>query len=106
MGNLAKSILSFSWAMSLFGARQAANALAPDKAAKSLNHITEAATEELGEALTAAFDVGDKVQKGLVDLTASALKAGGALDPSSLTSAAADLGRQTAQAFGQGNSHK
>ena len=100
MSNLAKSIFSFSWAMSLFGVQQAANALAPSKAAKTFDHVTQSAREELGEALTAAFEAGDKLQKGVVDLTASAFKAGSAFDPSSVTRTAADLGRQTAQAFG------
>ncbi len=69
MRELTKSFLSFSWAMSLFGVRQAATILSPDKATASFNHVTDATKEELGSATEAAFKAGDNLQRSVVDLT-------------------------------------
>jgi haloalkane dehalogenase len=63
-----KSALSFSWAMSMFGAQQVAGLFAPSKSAKDFDGVTGAAREEFGEALRALFGEGDRVQRGIVDL--------------------------------------
>jgi uncharacterized membrane protein len=63
-----KSVISFSWAMSLFGFKQLLNSAQPGKAAQSFESVTSATERELGEALKSTFRVGDNMQRGLVDL--------------------------------------
>src|SRR3954447_6590877 len=75
----AKSALSFSWAMSLFGVQQVANLFSP-KAFEELSHAVEA---ELGDVLKAAFRAGDRWQKGVVDLALGADARGPARRPAS-----------------------
>ena len=97
MRELTKSILSFSWAMSLFGVRQAANVLTPDKAAASFNNVTEAAREELGESTEATFKAGDNLQRSLVDLTFGVFSLQ-AFNPSKWAKATSGVVQQAAKA--------
>src|SRR5262245_48816955 len=101
MRELAKSILSFSWAMSLFGVQQTANALSPRKATKAFQNVTEASENELSDLLKSTFDAGEKLQKGGVDLTVG-LFTGEALDPRGWVRTAADVVQQSAEAVSQG----
>lgn len=75
MQDLTKSVMSFSWAMSLFGAKQAANLLTPrdpgsmaHSAATAFDNVTQAAASELGESFGAAYKSGDQFQRGMVDM--------------------------------------
>ena len=76
MRELAKSMLSFSWAMSLFGLKQIANALAPADAAASLDAVTRCTQGQLGQPTQSAFQAVDNLQRGLVDLTFGLLTGG------------------------------
>jgi haloalkane dehalogenase len=73
MWDLAKSVLSFSWAMSLFGLQQMANLFAPSGATKGFQDLTRAAEAELNNPLKSVFQAGDALQKGFVDYTRGAL---------------------------------
>jgi len=65
---LAESFLSFGWAMSLFGANQLVNLMDPRKAEGSFNAVTQVTRDQVGEALRPAFRVGERLQRGAVDL--------------------------------------
>ena len=69
MRDLAKSMVSASWAMSLFAVQQALNILRPSKAATAFDGVAAAAAGSFGDPLKATFRVGDSLQRGLVDLT-------------------------------------
>lgn len=75
MREFAKSLFSFSWAMSLFGARQLAKlAMPPDQkgqlhpATEAFNAVTQATTNQLGDTMEATFKAGDSMQRGMVDM--------------------------------------
>src|SRR6266576_2018107 len=80
MRDFAKSMFSFSWAMSLFGLQQTLNLVKPPQAAKAFDSVREATTAQLGDLLSETFKAGDKVQRELVDLTLGPLT-GRAFDP-------------------------
>ncbi|MCA1593775.1 MAG: hypothetical protein LC754_14225, partial [Acidobacteria bacterium] len=99
MREFMKSMFGFSWAMSLFGARQLGNSLRADAAtqqqsAAELDAVTHAAEEQMGDTLKSLFKSGDRIQRGVVDMMsgaprgsnapgASASPGGGAQSPSS-----------------------
>jgi hypothetical protein len=64
---LMKSMLRFSWAMSLFGVRNLGNLAAPERAASSLDAVTQATEGQLGEGLRGVFQAGDRLQQNVVD---------------------------------------
>jgi hypothetical protein len=109
MRDLTKSMMSYGWAMSVFGVQQMVNLMFPStdawgKATKSFNDVTQATADTLDSTLKATFRVGDNVQSGLVDMMFGGFMSAG-LDPSRwarMGSEAAqqmgDLGRQAAQA--------
>ncbi len=82
---LMKSMLRFSWAMSLFGVRNLGNLAAPEQAASSLDAVTDAAAGQLGDGLRGAFQAGDRLQQSVVDgvfgAAAGAGSAGGTEHP-------------------------
>jgi hypothetical protein len=105
--DLTKSMLSFSWAMSLFGVEQLVNTFTPQrpsqpthKATTAFNAVTHAAEEQLGGTLKGIFTAGDKLQRGLVDLTFSVISLE-ALNPSQLMRITSDTLRQTTGAVRQ-----
>ena len=100
MRDFTKSILSFSWALSLFGVQQAANALSPSKAAGSFDKVTDATKQELCGVTEATFRAGDSLQRGLVDMTFNAFSPQ-ALNPSDWIKVTTDVARQTFGALGQ-----
>jgi hypothetical protein len=69
MRELTKSIGSFSWAMSLFGMRQMVGVLRPAEAAEAFDSVTKATEDELGELLRLTFQMGDRMQRSMVDMT-------------------------------------
>src|SRR5262245_30287473 len=71
--DLTKSMLSFSWGMSLFGAKQLVNSLTPEKATAAFDAVTRATEEQHGDAFKGAFRVGDRLQSNMVDMTFSIL---------------------------------
>ncbi len=75
---LVKSMLGFSWAMSLFGLRSMANMMAPSRAAASLDAVKQAAEGELGAGLHGAFQAADQLQRKVVDGVFAAVPGGAA----------------------------
>lgn len=82
MRDLTKSVMSYSWSMSLFGVQQLVNLLRPSQATKAFDNVTQATEDEFGDVLKATFTVGDNLQRRLVDLSFSVFTLGGALNPS------------------------
>lgn len=68
MREFTKSMFSFSWAMSLFGAQQMLNFLSPSKAVNAFDEVTSATRNELGQPLQTAFEAGDQLQRRMIDL--------------------------------------
>lgn len=101
MREFTKSMMSYTWAMSLFGVQQMANAFRPSKATESFDNVTKATRDEFGEVLKATFRAGDNLQRGLVDLTLG-LFTFGMFDRRGASGATADVGRQSAEVFRQG----
>jgi hypothetical protein len=100
-GDLTKSSLGYTWAMSLFGLRQAANLLAPRRANSAFYSVAQAAEDELGDLLFGAFQIGDEVQRGATNLFFDIMTLR-ALDPryvSNLTSQVADQAQDTLRTF-------
>jgi hypothetical protein len=79
MRDLTKSLFSFSWALSLFGARQAGNLIDPrtwlgreggspgDGSPRQIGSVTDSLVDQLGEPLRQTFEAGDRVQRQIVD---------------------------------------
>src|SRR5262247_1852886 len=99
--DLTKSMLSFSWGMSLFGAKQLVNSLTPEKATAAFDAVTRATEEQLGDAFKGAFRVGDRLQRNMVDMTFSILMLE-AFNPSRMMKMASDVMQQTTGASGPG----
>jgi hypothetical protein len=106
--DLTKSMLSFSWAMSLFGVEQLANTLLPQspsqpnhRATTAFNTVTQATEEQLSGVLKGVFKAGDQLQRGMVDLMLGFLSLE-ALNPSQMIRMTSDTMRQTTGAFSQG----
>jgi hypothetical protein len=73
MRDITKSMLSYTWAVSMFGVQQAANMFRGgrqqgSRATDAFDDITGAVTEQFDDTFKAAFRAGDSVQRGLVDL--------------------------------------
>ncbi len=69
-----RSMIRFSWAMSLFGARQAAElmtalatARSPRRATEAFDAVAEAAAEGLDGGLRDAWRAGERLQESLLD---------------------------------------
>lgn len=100
MREFTKSMMSYTWAMSVFGVQQMFDVFNPAKAAQSFDSVTKATEEELGDALKAAFHAGDNMQKGLVDVTFGALTLGS--PGCGGANATADVAQQAGEALRQG----
>jgi hypothetical protein len=84
MREFTKSLLSFSWAMSLFGAQQMVNLFRRPaageprgRATAAMDAVTAATEEQFDDVLRETFKAGDRLQKGLVDMLARMLTLGG-----------------------------
>ena len=80
MSEFLKSMTSFSWIMLLFGVKQFENILMPkdsgqrqDKSTAAFDAVTRATEEQLDGVLRDAFEAGNKLQRGLVDMMFSIL---------------------------------
>ncbi len=84
MRDLARSMIRFSWAMSVLGARQVTNLVSPregwDRSADAFDAVSHAAADEMGETMKGFYRAGDRLQSGMVD-TASRLLRGTWSDP-------------------------
>jgi hypothetical protein len=75
-----KSMLSFSWGISLFGVKQLTNLLTPQEpigppnnATTAFDAVTRATTDQLDGVIKEAFQAGDRLQRGMVDVMFGAL---------------------------------
>jgi hypothetical protein len=70
--DLAKSMMRFSWSLSLFGYEQMSCLLRPrvgtERAAAALDSVARATEEQLGPATRSTFQAGNDLQRGMVDL--------------------------------------
>lgn len=101
MRELTKSILSFSWAMSLFGIQQTTNLMSPEKAAEAFDSVTEVTGEQFGDALKTAFRAGDKLQRNAIDMTIG-MVTDQAVNPNKWMRMASDAAKQSAEAVTKG----
>ncbi len=80
MRDLTQSMMSFSWAMSLFGLKQLTSIMAPGlvsekegeekplaKATQAFNTVSEATQEQFDKAFQDAFKTGEQMQKGILE---------------------------------------
>ena len=74
MRELIKSMIGFSWALSLFGVRRMGGLLASgdgcqatDRVAAPLASVTGAAAEQMNEIIKSAFQTGERMQRRMVD---------------------------------------
>jgi choline dehydrogenase len=75
MREFTKNLFSFSWALSLFGLKQAGALLNPQQAlkgspdaAKAFDSVTGSVVDQFGKTLRQTFDAGDKLSGEIVDL--------------------------------------
>ena len=103
MRELTKSVTSFSWALSLFGAQQLLNfvrrpvPVADHASTRELATVAQAEEEQLGGLFERAFKAGDQVQRSAVDL-AFGLIGPEVLDPNRIAALSADLLRKSTAA--------
>jgi hypothetical protein len=83
MRELAKSVFSFSWAISLLGIDQAVNLVRPGQQSKGdvFTPIAQVAVNELDESMKAIYRFGDNVQTRMVDMAFSLMNPGNLADP-------------------------
>jgi hypothetical protein len=103
MVNVTKSLMSFSWAESLFAVQQFRNLLAPRRAdggpAASFNTLASATGGQLGEVMQGVYQVGNLVQQGTVDWLFDLLS-GRNLNPAAPLRTTATVVRQALDALG------
>lgn len=71
MRDLTKSVLSFSWGMSMLGLRQMADLLQPQSwgaAGARFDAVTRHTEGQLGAVAQSLFKAGDSLQRGMVDM--------------------------------------
>lgn len=101
MRELTKSMVSFSWAISLFGVKQMTNLLTPQsfgQAAASFNEVTRAAEQQLGGPFRSLYQAGDGLQRAVVNTMLGVLGIDGPWNPVGAMQAGVDVVRQSAQA--------
>jgi hypothetical protein len=99
MHELTKAMLSFPWAMLLFGIGPLANIFLPQnsqKATAAFDAVTQAAGEQLSEILQSLFLLGDDLQRETMDLAFNLLTPEG-FNPQSR--AISDIVQQSAEIF-------
>jgi hypothetical protein len=100
MRDLTKSMMGFSWAMSMFGLKQALAMLNPQStgnAASSFEEVTRAAESQLGSVTRSTFQAGDRLQRGMLDMAFS-LFGWGSWNPNEMMRMGTDAVQRTAQA--------
>ena len=104
MRELTKSMMSCTWALSVFGAQQLLNLFAPGqgldqtgKCGQSFDKVTDATAKTFDGPLMQAFRAGDSMQRGLVDIMFGGFAAGGC-DPNRWMRMGSDAVRQATDA--------
>jgi tRNA A37 threonylcarbamoyladenosine dehydratase len=108
MRQFTKSMMSYTWAMSLFGVQQAVNIFRPrgggqqtHPSTEAFNNVTEATEDEFSDTLKATFRAGDNLQRGMVDLMFSVFTLG-VFDRNGASCMSSNAGQQSADTFRQG----
>jgi hypothetical protein len=109
MRELTKSMLSFSWAMPLYGMKQMLNMTFPrdmsrpfGEATDGFNSVTGAMREQLGSTMRSMFDAGDQIQRSMVDVMFNL--GFGAFDPNTWMRSGRDGGGRSGE-YGQNRGH-
>ncbi|MCP4657112.1 MAG: hypothetical protein GY856_17020 [bacterium] len=92
MYELTKSMMRFSWAMSMLGVRQMTNVFSKDgwdNSTEAMNAVSVAAAGHMGDTVHSVYDAGDQFQSGMVD-TAKRAFDGSWSDPGKLMNDAWD----------------
>jgi hypothetical protein len=80
MRELMKSMMSYTWASSLFGTQQMLNLLSMQwqnrAAAERFDKVTHATTEQMSDVARATFRAGDNIQRGMTDMMFGVLTLG------------------------------
>jgi hypothetical protein len=95
--DLTKSMSSYAWAMSVYGVQQMFNLMSPQKAAESFDKVTGAAVNEMGHSLRDTFHVGDRIQRGMVDMMMGGLTMFG-MDPGEWAKRGSSMLQQSVEA--------
>jgi hypothetical protein len=101
MRELTKSVMSFSWAMSLLGAQQMARLIMPQtwgQGTSNLDSVTRSTESQLGSVTQSMFKAGDSLQRGMIDMMFGMLDLGNST--SSVWERAADAVRRAGQGCG------
>jgi hypothetical protein len=100
-------MLSFSWAMPLYGMKQMLDLSMPSdmsrpfgKATDGFEAVTETMKQQLGPTMRSLFQAGDQVQRGLTDVMFSFMNPQ-AMDPNALMKMGSDLMQRSMQGMGQ-----
>ncbi len=100
MRDLTKSLMSFSWAMSMFGMKQMLDMLNPQnmgKTASSFEEVTRTTESQLGSLTRSTFQAGDRLQRGMIDM-AFGMLGWGTWNPNEMMRMGTDAVQRTAQA--------
>jgi hypothetical protein len=79
MRELTKSMMSFSWSLSVFGLRQLTRLVTPrswDTARASFDHLAHSTEDQLGSVTRSLYRTGDALQRGMVDMAVNVLSLG------------------------------
>ena len=105
MREFAKSMISFSWSLSLFGLKQATDAFTPTQSDReekdgsvAFDAVTEQTRQRLGDPLSDVFKIGDRLQRNTVDMLFQVLPAE---TPSKVVDMASDAVKRSAEAVRQ-----
>lgn len=107
MRELTKSMLSFSWAMPLYGMKQVLNLSFPqdmsrpfDRATEGFEAVAGVARDQMGATIKGLFDAGDRIQRGMIDLMFSFVPAD-VFDPNAWMRGSSDLMQRSVQGIAQ-----
>lgn len=107
MREFTKSLFSFAWGMSLFGAKQVVNTFTPQnrnqplsKTTRAFNDVTYSMNEQLDDTLRMAFMIGDNMQRGMVDMMFGLLSPRN-WDPNRMMQMTGDMMQQSGETFRQ-----
>jgi hypothetical protein len=100
MRELARSMMSYTWAMSMFGVQQAINMVTPvqgadqsARTAQAFDNVTDATTKTFDGSIMQAYKTGNSLQAGMIDMMFGGFMAGGC-DPSRLMRMGSDAMRK------------
>jgi hypothetical protein len=111
MREFTKSMMSYTWAQSLFGVQQVLNIFSSAQpqqehpVTEGFNSVAGCAGEQMGDAMRATFRAGDNIQRAVVDVMFGALTLGtsgcGSRCGGRQGGAAPDAGRREGQGYGR-----